>query len=429
MPKATQVRDLDKPRTHKFRKEIVTEGKFKTYDKASGKYTLKTISKTDLDKAVSTFNTMKAKGLKVPAPWKHDFNITAFSKFEEGNEGLLEDSTKNAGFWDSLEVTQREDGKYALVGEIEAPGDPKNPDTPAGKIGTSVKDTSIYMRRGLELTDGSGEVLENALMHIALVTHPIEPNQKNFEEIPNRNDSYIAMSQMVGAGDLGELGKLLAEVAGVYLPASTTYETLPDNLSIALEQLKLIKKSEDSDSNISDNKKVDLEPLVMSKLSPEAIQAVVKAGVVNPETGKPYIEAELQGELPQGVAAPQKDPKDALIMSAMQATMQDERRRGFRSRINSLVETGRTSKEHADQNLYPLADNYTIEFNETGVKTPEIETIIMSLEAAPAPRSQASPEYNLGELESVSYQEANELTADQMDKVAMALINDSAIDL
>jgi hypothetical protein len=374
----------------KFEKTILKEGKYRQWNEKTNKYQFVEVTPARIKKLVDTFNTMKSKGIKVPGPWKHDFDINAFTT---GDNGLLTSSADNAGFWEDLTAKIMEDGKLALVGTIESPGDQEDPNTPAGKIGTVVQDTSIYTRKNVPITDGSDEVLEEAIMHIALVTHPIELNQENFR-LKNENDSCLVMSQMVGESDsspamLSQLITDLREICKLYLPADTTVDNLIQNLSIAVNQYKLLNSDEGSDQ---DSFKV--EPLLMSHLEQSQIDALINGKVVNPKTSKPYSKEDFSSS-PLQEKSGSDNSEMLLVMSAMQNSMQSDRRKGYRSRIDTLVESGRTTKAFADQTLYPQADSYNIEFKEGQVVTPNIEGLIMSLESMPAPVQAKSPESNL----------------------------------
>jgi hypothetical protein len=409
-----------KPVTTRFTKEIVTEGKYRTFDR-NGKKTLKELTAEDIDKAVATFDKMRSKGLKVPAPWKHDFGITTFTKITEGDGGLLEDSSKNAGFWDKMFTKINEKGKKVLYGEIEVPGSVADTDSPASKVGSSVQDVSIYMRPTYEMTDETGEMLENVLMHVALVTHPIEPGQKNFEVLPDPNDVYIAMSEYeADPNDLPEtdvsfteLSGLLAEVAGIYLPASTTAASLVSNLTVALNQLKLMSKKE-SDDDGPESTPFRTEPIVMSSFTQTQLAALTKT--INPDTGKPFTAAELGA-----VKQEQKGPtQDQLVMSAMANHLQDQKRQGLRERINSLVEKGQCPKAFADTELYPKADNYVLEFDGQNVRTQPVEAIIMSLQAMPAKAPPKSEAFTYGSF--IDNDDA-ELSDEEGDKIAEAMVS------
>lgn len=357
------------PQTVKFEKEIVTEGAYRQFNPKTGKYEIRHVSKEELTDAVSTFNQMKTAGLRVPAPWKHDFNITSFP-IEEGQNGLLEDSSKNAGFWDSLMTRVTDEGKVALVGVIEA--SPENAD----KIGTDVKDTSIYMRK--KFVDGTGKEWENVLMHIALVTHPIEPGQKNFERL-EEDDSIIAMSElMLPDAQISELSTKLKSCIGLYLPPDTTRDNLVERLLISVNQYELLE--EDEDGNSSNTSRYNVEPVLMSHFTKEQIDALVSSGAVNPKTKKPFTVEDFADKKEDA-----KPDHSAVVMSNIQSHMQAERRIALRRRIDALVESGRTVKEYADASLYPQADSYVMSFTEAGLTPSVIESVIASIEAMPAP--------------------------------------------
>lgn len=376
----------------KFEKTILTEGKFRQWNEATKKYEIVHVTPDRLKKLSDNFQKQQAKGMKIPGPWKHDFNVTALTT---GDSGLLQDSTVNAGFWDSLVAKTLDNGKMALVGTIDAPGDPKDPSTPAGKIGTLVKDTSIYTRKDLPITSGvdKEELLEEGIMHIALVTHPIELNQENFK-LQNSNDIHLVMSNMVeeseeqeeseeesvqNSSTLSQLIEDLKNTCKLFLPANTTIDNLAENLSIAVGQYKLLN-SDDTSGIKPDSFQV--EPLLMSHLNQAQVEALINGKVQNPVTGKPYAKEDFSSSPPEkdGVSN-----QTLLVMSAMQNQMQADRRKSYRTRIDALVSSNRTTKAFADSNLYPHADTYNIEFKDGQVVTPIVEGLIMAMEAIPAP--------------------------------------------
>lgn len=373
----------------KFEKTILTEGKFRQWNEATKKYEIVHVTPDRLRKLSDNFQKQQSKGMKIPGPWKHDFNVTALTT---GDSGLLEDATVNAGFWDSLVAKTLENGKMALVGTIDAPGDPNDPNTPAGKIGTLVKDTSIYTRKDLPITSGvdKEELLEEGIMHIALVTHPIELNQENFK-LQNSNDIHLVMSNMVeeseqsepeeeSVSDNSSLSQLvtdLKDVCKLYLPTNTTIDNLIENLSIAVNQYKLLN----SDSTNQNPDTFEVEPLLMSHLDPAQVDALITGKVVNPKTGKPYAKEDFSSKPSEA----QPDIKTQLVMSAMANSMQTERRKAYRTRIGQLVASGRTTQAFAESNLYPKADNYVLQFDNDQIVEPMIESLIMSLESVPAP--------------------------------------------
>jgi hypothetical protein len=389
----------------KFEKTIVREGKFRQWNENTKQYEMVEVTPERLEKLRGNFQKQLSLGMKIPAPWKHDFDITVLST---GDNGLLEDSSTNAGFWEDLVIKTLDNGKKGLVGIIDAPGDPNDLTSPAGKIGTSVKDTSIYTRKNLPITSGvdKEEFLDEGIMHIALVTHPIELNQENFKLL-DTNDLHLVMSNMVpdveepgeqtesedeteNSSSLGQLIEDLKNCCKLFLPADTSVDNIVQNLSIAVGQYKLLH-SEDASSPNSDSFKV--EPLLMSHLDPSQIKALVDGKVINPKTNKAYVAEDFNTTQTPSNA---QDVQTQLIMSAMQNSMQADRRKGYRTRIDSLLATGRTTKTFADSHLYPQADAYNIEFRDGQVVTPNVESLLMNLESMPAPEHQSSVNLIMG---------------------------------
>lgn len=364
----------------KFTKDIVTEGKYRQYDKATKSFSkVVELKASDLGNIVDTFNKMKSKGLKVPAPWKHDLGIHTFTKIEKGDDGVLEDSSKNAGFWERLELAKNAVGKTVLRGVIDAPGSEDDPNTPAGKIGKTVKDTSIYLKDKYQLTDESGEIIDNAIMHIAVVTHPIEPGQSNFESL---DSNVITMSQMIQEGDdpsppnpviddskLGELISSLKDCCKLYVPEGTTIENLIPNLLIAVKQYEMLHEEESGNSENPNYLKVD--PIIMS-MSKEQIDAIVGTKAVNPATGKPFVAEDFNVK---------EDTSKTLLMSVI-SQLEATKKNQYTERVKNLVSTGRVTDEYANTHLLPKAVGYS--FNEeTKGEDPVLDSILMSLEALP----------------------------------------------
>lgn len=372
----------------KYRKEIVTAGTYKQWDRTKKQWYNRVVSPEDLQKLVASSKKMFEKGLKIPAPWKHDLDVHAFAKIDGPNpSGGFLDANVNGGFWESLE-TEVINGKTKLFGVIDAPGDVNDPNTPAGKVSKTVKDTSIYIRDRMPLTDGSDEVIENAIMHIALVTHPIEPGQKNFELIDDQS-SYIAMSQLVeepgddadddldtGNYDIPKLAEELKKCLKIVIPESTTIKTLVSNLLASIKQYQMLDKDAASQDQI-----VKVDPIIMNQ---DQIKALVEAKVVNPTTGKAYVNEDFK-------QSAQTNTQNEIIMSAIQTQFQSDRRSTFKARIDNLITTGRTTKAFADSNLYPKAASYEIKIDNGQVAQSPLEEILMNLEAMEAKVTKAAP--------------------------------------
>jgi hypothetical protein len=387
----------------KFRKRIVKEGTYNQFNPETGQYDLKrVVSKDDIKRFSKSAKKMEEKGIRIPGPWKHDLSINSFT---EGNNGLLEDATKNAGFWSNIELIVAEDGKLALEGDFDAPGNVDDFNTPAGKVGTIVKDTSVYIKKNHKVTD-SDDVIEDAIMHIALVTHPIENNQENFTVIEDGSE-VLAMSQLDkdtykstddpndfddgGSSNISELVAALKDTCRLFLPEGTNPKNLVNNLLIAVKQFQLLNTPSDDD-----NDTIKVEPLIMNQ---SQIDALVKSNTVNPETGKPFTVDDFK------VSKTETTVQSELIMAAMQTEMQNDRRRQYKSRIDGLVKSGRVTDAYAQANLYPKASIYAIAFTENKVAPAMIDDLLMSLEALPEP-VKPTDEVIMSQVDDVSAEDA-----------------------
>lgn len=345
----------------KFVKDIVKVGQYLIPSPKGGRLR-HTLTPDRLRKWADNFGRMRDAGLRVPAPWKHD---RAAVPVQVGEGGMLESAAENAGFWEEVWFDPDEN---VLRGVVDVPGDETNPETPAGKIGKTVVDTSVYVNP--KFVDAKGREWNDALMHIACVTHPIEPGQTNFvpadncavlsmafaDEDPEDSPDTLKKKQKTAkkpptkdgandpAGDaeetpdseageessdpfgeseeespgqqsvggLGQLISLFRDVAKVALPADTTEKNLLERLIVALQQ-KQISEEDESQGNIyepPEGAETRHAPFVMS-FSKEQIAAVVKSGAVNPVTGRPFTENDLLNAAKP--AAPQVD--EATIMS------------------------------------------------------------------------------------------------------------------
>lgn len=388
------------PVTTTFVKDIVTEGTYHVTG-PDGKLVKVNVPRSRLEKMVETGKKLLEKGFKIPAPWKHDPKVI-IGKIQEGDNGLLSDSTVNGGFWTSLVGKINEEGKYQVSGTIEVPGKEDDHNSPAGKVGTTVQETSIYLKPKHKLSDESGEVLEEVPMHIALVTHSIEPGQKNFEILDG--ELTIAMSQLVtdseefedqkpevdpnAEGLLSEATELLSSVAKIFVPKSATIADFLTHLVTSLNQMKLCMKDGSGNGSDQSSQTFTVEPIVMAKLSPEQIEALL-GGKPNPATGKPFTKEDLADKEPAKSSEEESKMETMmsqmnLMMSQMANQLSESNRANYRNRVQSLIERGVLSADHAKDKIYPLVEAYQSSKPESGSA---LETILMSLEGIPSPDS------------------------------------------
>ena len=376
--------------THKFKKTILSlkDGDTFTVPDGSGGTKVLKLTPERLKKWAGTFQQMKSAGINVPAPWRHQKEMTPVVMGHEG-EGAVADAAQNAGFWTEMKYDPR---AKALVGVVEVPGDRNDPNTPAGKMGTLVKETSIFTAPSW--TDGRGRKWEDAIMHVGCVTYPIEPGQDNFELVegeqvicmsfqekpkkkpeeapgggtetdpagetevldpesgtvsgdPEDVDKGLAEPESVPVGG-GEIGNVIGmlESAGIVLPSSTTPNNFLAYLEIALGQFLACNEGEEEEMDGTYNTppegaKEKNAPVIMSFSDPQ-IKAILASKAVNPDTNKPFTEDELRGAV-----APKID--DNVIMShplvtklantvdSVTSVLNEQARSGYRQRAGRLV--------------------------------------------------------------------------------------------
>lgn len=407
----------------KFKKPIVSAGVYAIPTAAGPR--METITEDRLRKWAESFKAMREKGLRVPAPWTHDDKA---SPVVVGSDGTLPQSDKNGGFWEKLWVEDQE-GVPTLFGELDAPGSAEDMSTPAGKIGKTVQETSIYVRP--EFMDGKGNKWQDALMHIALVTHPVEPGQKNFEQVTeglalsmamqthtmSKNPDYKGVDESQnnsgrdqpsdnGTGSVSNIKTLidtLKRVAKIVLPDDTDESCLSERLLGALLQKEISEtpevdgpdttKRKDPQLNTTkkppEGAKLKTAPIIMA-LSETQIKAIVDSKVVNPVTGKPFDAAELNPvETPVEIDDDtiMSHPAFAAQVSANKAllgVLSAQKLGTLVSRIDSLIRAGKITKDYADKRLKPQLEGFQMSFGSDGKpQAHPVELILEGLESSP----------------------------------------------
>jgi hypothetical protein len=152
-----------------FRKVVVPPGEFETPE---GKVT---IGPDRIKGWVETFGRMKAAGLRVPVPWGHQSQA-----LPAPDDAEFFKSKYNATYVDSLE--QAADGSLVMVAapppgyDVSDAGDLVNP-----ADGTTIGEVSLDAR---PWKDGRGAEYGDAVVHVALVTHPVASGTPAFEPVP-----------------------------------------------------------------------------------------------------------------------------------------------------------------------------------------------------------------------------------------------------
>ncbi len=357
----------------KFAKEILREGTFEV-STLTGRKTV-TFTKEDFEKYRDTSNKMLQSGIKISGPWKHITKGQFVPPVEEVSQSP--DPADNAGFWENFYVSQNSDGRYSFYGVIDCPGDQSDPNSPAYKVGKTVKDTSIGALPGFR--DGRGfDWGSHAIAHIALPLDPVEPGQSNFVPLPDGKEYLtIAMSRMISAdgGALTEVLTLLKE-KGIELPTDTSVSNFIDRLKVALMQ-----KSSDKNpvSQKPTNSKAEVYPVMLS-LTQDQKKAIIAAGVINPATQKPFDDSALA----EVDSKTESDLKASITM--MSNLLRNERTEKYKQRIALLVASGRINQAYADAQLLPLLGSYQMQIDGDKLSTTTpLDVTLNALEQIPLP--------------------------------------------
>ena len=142
----------------KFTKQILRPGTYVVRSPDGGRSEVK-ITPDRLRRYSDTFYKMRANGLKVPAPWRHDKS--------EPMAKEVKDARDYGGYWEEAWIGS--DG--ALYGKLDAPLA-----ADSDKIGETVTEVSPYIQP--EWVDGKGNKYEDAMLHIALVQHPVQVHRR-----------------------------------------------------------------------------------------------------------------------------------------------------------------------------------------------------------------------------------------------------------
>ena len=383
----------------KFVKPVVKAGKYVVSTPDGGR-TEATLTIDRMAKWVDSFNKLKAKGYRTPAPFDH---LLEASPFRVG-QAVNVPADKNGGFWNRLWL----DGDV-LMGELQAPGKASDANSPASKIGTTVQETSVYAVPNWK--DGTGETYDEVLSHIALVVNPIEPGQGNFK--PVEGGIALAMSQHVG--DTTTNNDTRQPAANAEQDADDGDDDDDDGLPLTGQGgvvKQLIKALRDTEIGIDlpdDTSEVNvLERLLVAARQKCVVKPQPQQQPPQPPPPKPApsLKKPPEGAVQEPtsvamsnttpVAAPAQDPvltaqletlkqQNAQLTGLLMAS--EANTRG--NRILALIQSGRITKEYADKFLTPHLNGFQMSFGADGKQTKHVlDCLLEAAEALPAPTRQ-----------------------------------------
>jgi hypothetical protein len=390
----------------KFQKRIVRPGTYSVRRK-DGTRTRYHISKKRMQHWVNQFETMKSRTLKIPAPWRHEEKAQPI-RLDADVKDI--DSYNNGGFWEKLWIGP--DGW--LWGEVDVP---RAED--ADRLGKTVVDVSLLAKQ--EWEDAQQNKYPDAITHIALVTHPVVPDDQTFKAIkdedkpdyvPPTMEPAIALSMedfafaddndagtdppkdKANAGGEGasdsatvkDICSLLKEVLQLTLPDDTTADNLLSRLHTALVAVRGKKDEGDESGSVKEpppGAKEEQGTVAMSQEIAFALETMQRTPT-NPATKKPWTAAELASAF----KASQK-PTEVALSNEQQALLNFGRKtaiKGYHERLQKCVSTGRmTAKKATDLAKKYLTPDMAFSFDAEGNQIPSVfDELLSEYEQIPA---------------------------------------------
>jgi hypothetical protein len=370
-------------------KDVIPEGTFLV---SSNKGRIrKTFDKDYLNRIAATGNAMLAAGLKIPAPFDHKKAAVPKTSDELDKElsspevsGLS--TFDNAGYYQAFLVS-KENGKDVLQVVLDAPGSKDDATSPYFKALNTAKEVSISLND--EYMDGLGRVWKDAPLHIALVNHPVVPNQKGFEECP-AGSNIVNMSMMESDDSetlIGELKVALREAANLILPDSCNATTFLRDLLVAASQLRHSKPNNDTIEPVPVYMSIGESDMAMSQ---EQALSIVSAKVINPTTKAPYTMEDLgfktKDQVDLSTLQKELSEKEAklnnaqIMITAFSRKLVEDTKNAIQRRVNDLVARKVVTKEYADAHLLPKVA-FEMSIKDGSIADHPLEMVLSTLEA------------------------------------------------
>lgn len=348
-----------------FTKRIIRPGTY-TVPRSDGTSARIHIGPQRIRSWLTTFDRMRKTGLAVPAPWRHDER--ALPVRLDGDR-MDTDAYNNAGFWKRLWV---DEGDGSLYGEVDVPREDD-----ADRLGKTVVDVSLLAKP--RWTDGQGNAYEDALTHIALVTHPVAPDNETFHpsetesiacslgdlimaDVTPSNPGVTASSATV-LDAIRMLGDMDPPIA---LPTDTDVSNFLERLVVALNALKSAQ-----DDNTGEEPATLLEQPKGSREKP---------GPIAMSTDNPTPEVPPVTPEPQADPAP-LSPENQAALNFATKTVKNH----YQARIEALVKAGRISPKFAKEKMAPLVGDLKLAFDAEGNPEPTpLDLVLAACEDIPA---------------------------------------------
>lgn len=381
-------------------KKVITKPGVYLARKTNGERALVDNTREKIASLVETGNKMLQDGHLIPAPYAHKDadGIVPVPLFKD-EEGNLKDSRTgkplswghavNGGYWTKFEVGPQ--GEW--VGYIEADGDENDPDSHAGRISKTFRQTSPVMID--EWTDGKNRQYKNVPLHICLTNKGVEPGQANFERV---KEQELALAMSFDDDDLIQAATMSSDEDASEPKDKSSFEKDSEGEDKDVDGVDDSKlKSEDSQSAVFGQIKDALQTrlgLVFpvdtdeSNFMERLLTLLINLPEEEEDEGLKKTrpkEDEDSEELSPTVMSTETDNKKttALIGAALTAKKQQ-----LKGRVDSLVKSGRYGRKSADEKLIPQIDALAMSLDdlddEGNMPTFPIEMALDVLEEKPS---------------------------------------------
>lgn len=397
---AAKTKSKSKSKTTNYRKFVLGPGKYPV-GKRGGQMVYEEFDESRLRKLVDIGNQFLGTGALIPVPFSHtDQSGTLVSPVNVAEQGVLMDaltgdpigwdSSVNSGFVKRFHYGEFKDPdsgqtEVGLYCDMEIDGDSEVQDTPAYKIGRTVRQVSIGIHKNQE--DSLGNAYDELPIHVAACINPRNSVQSNFvnaslfsdvllfntssppsmesddsaDQAPEKpqnpaipKDPQTALGpDVVVANNVEGLRQV-----GLDLPEDTNEENFHERLTIAIRQY-LASES---------RSKLEEDPDSLTK-TPEG-KAPSGAPIAMSNTNNP------QPNEPTG--------KEAVLF----ANVLNSKRTSLAAKLDNLVKAGRANSEYVSKTLRPMVENINPshvsidQLSDDGDVVLPVEQIIMGLEMA-----------------------------------------------